>query len=147
MIVIDNNNQTAFSALPDMTALLDVIFILLVFLLLTANAAPKALKVALPQDDQGVAQTIEADNQITVTIFPDGQRWGLQKRKFESWKAFEQALLAQVNAQQEPQIVVVGDKNTSLEKLLKLFTWLQSHHLTAAHMMMSRQALPVEKQP
>ena len=37
------------SLLPDMTALLDVIFILLVFMMLTANVAPHLLELELPQ--------------------------------------------------------------------------------------------------
>ena len=139
MIQADLNPDSKPSALPDLTALLDVIFILLVFLLLTANAVPKALKVALPTDELGQSEAVKVNNPITITLFLQPQKWGLQQQTFNDWPTFEQALLAQVAASDKPQILLVGDKNTSLQKLLQMFGWLQSQELSAAQIMRQPQ--------
>ncbi|NQZ08521.1 MAG: biopolymer transporter ExbD [Algicola sp.] len=136
MIQADSGAEFKPSGLPDLTALLDVIFILLVFLLLTANAVPKALKVSLPTDEHGQSRSVKVKNTITITLFPQPQKWGLQQQAYNNWAAFEQALLAQVAASDKPQILLVGDKNTSLQKLLQIFGWLQSRELSAAQIMM-----------
>lgn len=139
---------------PDMTALLDVIFILLVFLLLTANTAPAALEVALPTDESGQAESVTDDEYITITLFDDGDindigadsvgsdRWGIEQEEFDDWNQFTAALESKVEAAQNPEIILAGDKGVSLEKVLKLFSWLQSHNLDAAQVLMRQQQTP-----
>jgi len=53
--------------MPDLTPLLDVMFMLIVFFLLTANAVPYALDVNLPQDDEAVTQAVEDPDMLSVT--------------------------------------------------------------------------------
>jgi biopolymer transport protein ExbD len=136
MICADINPQSKPSAMLDLTALLDVIFILLVFLLLTANTVPKALKVVLPTDEQGQITAVKVDNPITITLFAQPQKWGLQQQTYRDWPTFEQALQALVAEANNPQILLMGDKSTSLQKLLRVFGWLQSRDLSAAQIMM-----------
>lgn len=121
---------------PDMTALLDVIFILLVFLLLTANAVPKVLDVSLPEKGSDQSHTLEMREPVTITLFSQEGRWGLDGKEFSSWPEFEATLLKQVSSEQVPQIIIAGDKDTSLEKTLQVFAWLQGHDLKAAQIMM-----------
>ncbi|WP_423894315.1 biopolymer transporter ExbD [Candidatus Pelagadaptatus aseana] len=124
-----------------MTALLDVIFILLVFLLLTANTVPEALEVSLPADSEGQAQSLMVDQQVSVTLFKENDKWGLADTEYSGWHGFESALLQKIqalkSADKQPEIIISGDKNASLEKTLKLFAWLQKHDLSAAHIVMN----------
>lgn len=120
---------------PDMTALLDVIFILLVFLLLTANVVPQVLEVALPKEGAEAAVSVEADNQLSITIFFEKDRWGLGDQAFSHWYSLEIALSERISQMESPEIIIAGDKNVPLEKLLKLFSWLQSKNLDAAQIM------------
>ena len=137
MITVAADQGQLSGGFPDMTALLDVIFILLVFLLLTANTVPEVLEVTLPQDSEAQAQSIVMDKQITVALLADGDRWGVGSVEYASWNEFERALLSKIASTQEPEIIMSGDKDVSLEKTLKLFSWLQKHNLTAAQIMMS----------
>lgn len=121
---------------PDMTALLDVIFILLVFFLLTANATPQALTVSLPTDTLGQTQAIEVNQSITITLFADEQRWGVNHQSFDSWPQASQQLLSLLAQQTDAKIILAGDQQVSLQKLLAVFTWLQSQQLTAAQIIM-----------
>jgi biopolymer transport protein ExbD len=132
---------------PDMTALLDVIFILLVFLLLTANVAPKALQVNLPE--QGSASTLEIKNNqpLTITLFAEHNRWGIDSREFSSWTAFEAALTTTIDQmakthKQSPEIILAGDQSVSLKQLLKVFGWLQENNLQAASILMKHPESP-----
>lgn len=128
--------EKAGFSFPDMTALLDVIFILLVFFLLTANAATQALTVTLPTDTLGQTQAIEVNQSITITLFADEQRWGVNQQSFNSWPQARQQLLSLLAQQPDAQIILAGDQQVSLQKLLAVFTWLQSQQLTAAQIIM-----------
>lgn len=124
------------SLIPDMTALLDVIFILLVFLLLTANAVPHVLDVDLPQKGIEQAHPADMERPISITLFAEDARWGLDGQEYANWLLFELALLEQVRQKNDAQIIIAGDKDAPLEKVLQVFSWLQGHHLKAAQVMM-----------
>jgi biopolymer transport protein ExbD len=132
---------------PDMTALLDVIFILLVFLLLTANVAPRALEVSLPEEGSESSKPLDVKDPITITLFDDGNHWALDKKEYRNWITFETALADKVasikQSGQDPQVVLAGDKDVSLEQLLKLFSWLQRHDLKATQVLMHADATAV----
>ena len=61
----DSTDELSF---PDLTALLDVIFILLVFLLLTANSVPKVLEVVLPAEDSSQSLPVQMNTPVTITL-------------------------------------------------------------------------------
>ncbi len=134
-----SSSASAQVSFPDMTALLDVIFILLVFLLLTANVVPKVLDVDLP--GKGVEEThnLEMAEPVTITLFADANQWGLNDDQYRDWNQFETALLAAINQGESPQIVIAGDKRASLENVLRIFAWLQGHDLQAAQVMMQSE--------
>ncbi len=92
----DNCLGQSESCFPDMTALLDVIFILLVFLLLTANVAPRALEVSLPVDGNAALMDAAERRSLTITLFAEGDKWGLEKETFSNWQAFEFAFAARL---------------------------------------------------
>lgn len=138
--VTKSKTSGAALAFPDMTALLDVIFILLVFLLLTANAVPKVLEVALPEDGAEQAPDLEVNDQISITLFAESGRWGIASDEYDNWHAFERALTEKIRATREPQIVLAGDRQVALEKLMKMFSWLQANNLAAAQILMEPSA-------
>jgi len=141
VIGVKNNASKSSFFVPDMTALLDVIFILLVFLLLTANTVPKVLQVDLPQKGKSQAVALELSNQISITLFSEDNRWGLDSEEYVNWLVFEIALNEKIrtlkSAQKEPQIIIAGDKQAPLEKVMQLFSWLQGNDLSVAQVMMS----------
>ena len=139
--MIELKSSPSESSMPDMTALLDVIFILLVFLLLTANVVPKVLPVDLPDKGKAQAQALNADDSISITLFAEEQKWGLNGDEYINWLVFEVALSEKIRSAQalgeSPRIVIAGDKQAPLEKVLQLFAWLQGKNLSAAQVMMN----------
>jgi len=128
--------ETRRSLMPDMTALLDVIFILLIFMMLTANVAPQLLELDLPQAS-APSKHVEA-NAITVGISEQGM-FSINQQKFESWDEFESALKIQINEQQatKPQLLVTADKDVSLQPFIKLANWLSEQGIAVAEVVVS----------
>jgi len=64
-IPADKRGNIVSDLMPDLTPLLDVMFMLIVFFLLTANAVPYTLDVNLPEDKEKVAQAVEDPNMLS----------------------------------------------------------------------------------
>lgn len=137
MICLDSatENDSGLS-FPDLTALLDVMFILLVFLLLTAHSVPRLLNVALPEvvEKQAASQTIQ--QQVTLTIFADAGRWGLGDSEFATWQLFAEAALQKIRQSPDVEVVLAGDQQAPLQKVVKLFSWLQQQGVDTTHLLL-----------
>lgn len=105
--VPQDNNRNGLT--PDLTPLLDIIFIVMVFLMLTAAVKLDSLDVALPStDSQAVA---EVDKQsITVNILKDEPYWAINGQTYIDWENFTLALLEESKSTDKP-IVIGAEKN------------------------------------
>ena len=87
------------SLLADLTPLLDVIFIVLVFLLLTANTPLLDIPVALPDSAATVEVASRGESErVTLVLHGDGH-WQLAEESFAGWPELQAALKAQPNPQ------------------------------------------------
>ncbi len=123
--------------LPDLTPLLDVMFMLIVFFLLTANAVPYALDVNLPEDAEAVSQAVEDPDMLSVTLLPGEDGWKINETFYNEEQAFKKALKAQV--QDNKQIIIIGDKDVSMQKLLSVMAFLRKHNIEAADIVMEQR--------
>lgn len=135
MIRVGNSSQFDDELKPDLTPLLDIIFIVMVFLLLTASVKLQSLEVELPQTETQTLQTTESDP-VTVNLTAQAPYWALQGRPVESWDEFTQALLKEVKANPDKPIVIGADKAGSVENMLKLLAFLQQHEIKATQLLM-----------
>jgi biopolymer transport protein ExbD len=130
-------SESRRSLMPDMTALLDVIFILLIFMMLTANVAPQLLELDLPQAS-APARNIEA-NAITIGLSEQGL-FSINQQTFDSWEKFEASLSTQLNEQEtKPQLLVTADKDVPLQPFVKLANWLSEQGIAVADVVVSDQ--------
>ncbi|AJR08962.1 biopolymer transporter ExbD [Photobacterium gaetbulicola] len=120
---------------PDLTPLLDIIFIVMVFLLLTASVKLQSLDVELPQTDTQALQETQADP-ITVNITATEPYWALQGIQIDSWDAFKAALLKEVKASPHKPVVIGADRAGSVENMLKLLAFLQQNKIKATQLLM-----------
>ena len=123
--------------MPDLTPLLDVMFMLIVFFLLTANAVPYALDVTLPEDSEAVTQAIEDPDMLSITLLPDERGWKINNAIYDTEKEFKVALKSQ--AQDNKQVVIIGDKEVSMQKLLSVMAFLRKHNIEAADIVMEQR--------
>ena len=133
--------DSSASLLPDMTALLDVIFILLVFMMLTANVAPHLLELDLPRASVPV-DSVEPDA-ITLGLSEDG-KFSIGQQSYGNWLAFRLALKSQIQQREKsrsrrPQILVAADKDVALDAFVKLAGWLSEQGLSVAEIVVSDQ--------
>ena len=77
---------------PDLTPLLDIIFIVMVFLLLTATVKLQSLEVSLPTADTESVSDIDSKS-FTINILEQPPYWGLDGHSYSTWHSFTTALL------------------------------------------------------
>ncbi|HCH1454477.1 TPA: biopolymer transporter ExbD [Vibrio parahaemolyticus] len=126
----DNNRN---GLIPDLTPLLDIIFIVMVFLMLTAAVKLDSLDVALPStDSQAVA---EVDKQsITVNILKDEPYWAINGQTYIDWENFTLALLEESKSTDKP-IVIGAEKTANIQSLVQLLGFLQENGIQATQLL------------
>ncbi|EHK0750965.1 ExbD/TolR family protein [Vibrio parahaemolyticus] len=129
--VPQDNNRNGLT--PDLTPLLDIIFIVMVFLMLTAAVKLDSLDVALPStDSQAVA---EVDKQsITVNILKDEPYWAINGQTYIDWENFTLALLEESKSTDKP-IVIGAEKTANIQSLVQLLGFLQEHGIQATQLL------------
>ena len=136
MITIGNEEDSGFSFGPDLTPLLDVVFIVMVFLLFTANAQTLSLPVDLPQATQQEASISNEPNTLTVSILNEDQAWAIGEDQFANWDRFTATLLAQIEEAPDTTVLIAGDQDAPLGNLVKLMMFLSQHKIEAAQILM-----------
>lgn len=133
-----SETQRSPSLMPDMTALLDVIFILLVFMMLTANVAPQLMELDLPQ--VAAPSEIVEPNAITLGISEEGL-FSIDQIKYPDWEQFQQALTQRIKSarstEDSPQLLVAADKDVALQSFVELASWLSEQGLSVAEVVVS----------
>ena len=138
MIDIPNQKRgnIASDLMPDLTPLLDVMFMLIVFFLLTANAVPYAMDVNLPTDPESITRAVEDPDLLSVTLLPDDQGWKINDLSFTREQDFKSAL--KETAQGNNKVMIIGDKEVSIEKLLHVMAFLRKNNIEAADIVMEK---------
>ncbi len=141
MITIPGSNRESIISdlMPDLTPLLDVLFMLILFLILTANAVPYAIDVNLPEDDQAVSKAVDDTNVLSITLLGDGKGWKIDGQTYQSESKFKTDLLVNFNKDKEQHIVLMGEKTVSMQKLLDLMTYLKKHNIQTVDILMKRK--------
>ncbi|ELA7297875.1 biopolymer transporter ExbD [Vibrio parahaemolyticus] len=129
--VPQDNNRNGLT--PDLTPLLDIIFIVMVFLMLTAAVKLDSLDVALPStDSQAVA---EVDKQsITINILKDEPYWAINGQTYIDWENFTLALLEESKSTDKP-IVIGAEKTSNIQSLVQLLGFLQENGIQATQLL------------
>ncbi|MDD1792260.1 biopolymer transporter ExbD [Enterovibrio makurazakiensis] len=124
---------------PDLTPLLDIIFIVMVFLLLTANVEFKSMEIAIPQtQDSGVLASPE-QQMIAINILADSPAWAIQGQPIDNWPSFTQTLLETIEANPNKTVVIAADKSAAVEDMLKVLAFMQQNQITATNIVMEEE--------
>ncbi|MGL5759647.1 ExbD/TolR family protein [Plesiomonas sp.] len=119
----------------DLTPLLDIIFIVLVFLLLTANVRLQSMEIDLPEIDSAHSSTPVEQQPLTLHLLASEPYWALNEQTYSSWDEFRQALLQRRQQLPNANIIIAADRNVSAERLLNLLNFLQQQHIPAAQIL------------
>lgn len=111
--------------LPDLTPLLDVIFIVLVFFLLTAQTPLMQLAVQLPQSREQLPTAVVAkDERVRVQLDAAGN-WQLDGALQADFATLRSALLQAFSAADQPGLDLALDRQAPLSAFLDLMALLQ----------------------
>ncbi|NYR14223.1 biopolymer transporter ExbD [Pseudoalteromonas sp. MIP2626] len=128
-----SHHRASTSLTPDLTPLLDIIFIVMVFLLLTASVRLESLDVDLPSSDSQVVS--EVDNKsLTINILNESPHWAIDGIKFSDWNSFTLDLLEETTPNKKP-IVIGAEKTADIQHLVKLLAFLQEHGIPATQLL------------
>ncbi|AXY03288.1 biopolymer transporter ExbD [Vibrio alfacsensis] len=125
----DNNHGLA----PDLTPLLDIIFIVMVFLMLTAAVKLDSLDVDLPSTDSKAVAEVDKQS-ITVNILNEAPYWAINGKTYIDWENFTLALLEESKSSDKP-IVIGAEKTADIQYLVKLLGFLQENGIQATQLL------------
>lgn len=134
-MIRSSNQQHTNTITPDLTPLLDIIFIVMVFLLLTASVKLASLEVELPSNDTSQSKSVDAQS-ITLNILKTDPHWAIDGKPYSTWDQFQEALLTQVTLTPKKDIVIAADKSAEIQHMVKLFTFLQEQKISATQILM-----------
>ena len=96
---------------PNLTPLIDIVFLLLVFFMLTSHfVQEQSLNIELPVADSGDA--VGEDNQLEVVIAKDGRL--LINDHFVEDEALQEVLRSALAGQEDKQVRIRGDRTSPL---------------------------------
>lgn len=127
------------SFIPDLTPLLDIIFIVMVFLLLTANIHVQTMDVAIPQTEETAILGSPDPDMIAITVLSGSPAWALQGQTYPDWPLFTQAFIEIINTAPNKSVVIAADKQASVENMLKVLAFLQSNNINATNIVMEEE--------
>ncbi|MCK8074828.1 biopolymer transporter ExbD [Vibrio sp. 1CM2L] len=133
MIKTPHSSHTQ-SLAPDLTPLLDIIFIVMVFLLLTASVKLESLEVELPSSDVKNVSEVHKDS-ISVNILDREPYWAINGQEYIDWENFKIALLEETDSTDKKPIIIGADKAANVENLVKLLSFLQENGIPATQLL------------
>ncbi len=135
MITSQNNSHQA-DFKPDLTPLLDIIFIVMVFLLLTASISIQTLEIDVPQTNESNVLSDVNQDVIAINIKSASPHWAIDSTPYSEWEDFEYALLERVRLHPDHPVILGADKQASVELMLNLLAFMQKNNLSQTQIIM-----------
>lgn len=132
---IDSNEQLV----PDLTPLLDIIFIVMVFLLLTANIQIQSLKIDVPQTGDPEVLQPASTEMIVVNVLATDPKWAIQGEAIPTWESFTARLLSTIATNTKKPVVIAADKDARVEDMLALLAFLQKNQIKTTNLVMDEK--------
>ena len=120
----------------DLTPLIDIIFIVLVFLLLTANTQLLTLPVDVPKEADSELTGLSQEQHLSITILTEAPHWALNGQPFEEFAQFEAAFIQAYTDSPAINVVVAADKNAPVQPLMTVLALLQRQQITNTQILM-----------
>ena len=112
----------------DVTPLVDVMLILLLFFLLMVNVTQHVYPVSLPQSDPSFKESVALKDPIKVTIFKGG-KFAIDAKKYPDIKSAKEALLDKLKNNKQTKIVVIPDSKSDSGTLISLLTFFEGNQI------------------
>ena len=118
--------------IPDLTPLIDVMFMLIIFLILTMNVVLKSFNVDLAEDKDNLVQD-QAVASLDLVIFHNADDWSLDGVKFSSFEELKLELQKRVINDDDIKINILSDKSVPVEKLVRLLIFTNDQEIDSSN--------------
>jgi biopolymer transport protein ExbD len=122
---------------PDLTPMLDILFIMLVFFMLTTGVVLQSLELELPSSVMEELTLLNEPKHIMLEIRKE--EYSLSGEVIIDFEKLRQSVPAIIKEKPDYELIVAGDKDISIERLLKVLTYLQSQGINAANILMQHE--------
>jgi len=135
--VINSARPEAVGGLAvDLTPLIDIIFIVLVFLLLTANSQLLTLPVDVPEQQETQLTPLQEPQSIAVSIVAEAPYFAIDQQHYADWDSFKAAFLQRHQQSPELPVVIATDRQAPVQPLMKLLALLQARQIKQTQILM-----------
>lgn len=112
--------------LIDMTPMLDAVFILLIFFVITANVTQHVFPVKLPESDPSFKSAPKNEEPLKITLFADGS-YAIDEKKYHSINQVKSQIKAL--AVNRKKVVIIPDSNSKSGNLISFLTFLEGNNI------------------
>jgi biopolymer transport protein ExbD len=140
MININNNSRKNIvnDFLPDLTPLIDVVFILIIFLILSINTASFSLEVNLPEDKDNSSKVISDNKYLEIHLLKNNV-WKVGSKTFLDEEEFRDYLLSHHKKNKDRKLIILADNDSSVGKLISVLTFLKKQNIQMANILVDRK--------
>ena len=125
----NNRDNIITELLPDLTPLIDVLFILIVFLILCMNISHKAFDINLPEDKNNNLQQSSNENIHNIIIYANKNQYQIDDQIFKDINLFKIKISTLAK---NSKIKVFSDKNVTVDNLMEVFILLKTNNFEVA---------------
>jgi len=112
----------------DVTPLVDVMLILLLFFLLMVNVTQHVYPVNIPQSDPSFKESVTLKDPVKVTIFKGG-KFAIDSKKYPDMKSAKEALIDKLKNNKQTKVVVIPDSKSDSGTLISLLTFFEGNQI------------------
>jgi biopolymer transport protein ExbD len=124
-------------ALPDLTSMLDILFILIVFFMLTVGTVYQSLDLKLPSSISEELPHEDLEKKIMLEI--GSSHYALEGKAIKEFSNLKEEISMTIQNKPEHELIIASDKSIPIEKLLRVLTYLQSQGIQAANILMKNE--------
>ena len=123
----------------ELTPLIDIIFIIIVFLLLTANVRLLSLPITVPETDDISAAVSMPGSSININISVDDMGWFIEKAYFADWTFFRAELLKKIAGEPDAIVLIAADQQADVQRFVKVLTLLQTQGVMNTKIILNKE--------
>ncbi len=115
-MIVHRKKRPRYAIQPPLTSLIDIVFMLLIYFLLTTNfMVDEGIKIKLPQAKASAPQT---EKEITVYVDKDGKAY-LNNKEMTLNMLFKE-IKTKIGSNKDKLVVVKADKDVIVNKMVKV---------------------------
>jgi len=134
MIKVSDVDSVSDAPAIELTPLIDIVFIVIVFLLVTANVPLLKLPVSIPEASENPSAEVVDSDSAVITVPSKDALWGLDDKEYESWEAFKTQL--QARADKDLSVSIAADGDAQAEALITVMSLLNEMKLQNVQILM-----------